>query len=96
MNMRAGIADYLFFFLAVLGIYQIRGQDVGIEYRTWTPIPAIFCMVSGFIVLRGVVNDPMQGGMIVALVGIGWMVFRWKYRKETATAVEVPMRSPTL
>jgi hypothetical protein len=53
-------------------------------------------LLSGFIVLRGVVNDPMQGGVIAALVGIGWMVFRWKYRKEIMTAVEVPMGSPNL
>jgi hypothetical protein len=96
MTMRTGIADYLFFFLAVLGIYQIRRQDVGTEYRTWTLNPAIFCLLSGFIVLRGVVNDPMQGGVIAALVGIGWMVFRWKYRKEIMKAVEVPMGSPNL
>jgi hypothetical protein len=39
MKMSVGIADYLFFFLAVLGIYQIRRQDVGTEYRTWLPNP---------------------------------------------------------
>ena len=77
----------------MLGIYQIRRHDVGIEYRTWTLNPAIFCTASGFIVLRGIVNDPMQGGIIAVLVVVGWMVFKWKVRKETMTAMEVPMRS---
>jgi solute carrier family 7 (L-type amino acid transporter), member 6 len=93
MNMHAGIADYLFFFLAVLGIYQIRRRDVGTEYRTWTLNPCVFCMVSGVIVLRGIVTDLVQGGAIAALVGIGWIVFRWRHRKETIAAVEVPMMS---
>jgi hypothetical protein len=88
MKMHAGIADYLFFFLAVLGIYQIRRQDVGTEYRTWTLNPFIFCLVSGFIVMRGIVTDLVQGGAIAALVGLGWVFFRWRFGKETVAAAE--------
>jgi L-type amino acid transporter 6 len=96
MLMHVGIADYLFFFLAVLGIYQIRRQDVGSNYRTWTLNPIIFCVVSGFIVLRGIVTDPVQGGAIAALVGVGWAVFRWRFGKETTATAEVQMTSTIL
>ena len=85
-NMRTGVAGYLFFFLAVLGIYNIRRAGVSTGYTTWTPNPFIFCIASGFIVLRGVVTDPLHGAAIGALVAVGWLAFRWKFRQGIGAA----------
>ena len=91
-DLPTGIADYLFFFLAVLGIYKIRRAGVSTDYRTWTINPVVFCFVSGFIVLRGVVTDLLQGAAIGALVVVGWIIFKWKFAKRVVVA-EVDMGS---
>jgi len=87
-----GIADYLFFFIAVLGIYKIRRADANAGYTTWTLNPVIFCIVSGLIVLRGIVSNPVQGTVIVGFAAAGLLVFTWRFRKEI-TVAEMDMGS---
>ena len=91
-DLPTGIADYLFFFLAVLGIYKIRRAGVSTDYKTWTLSPVIFCFVSGFTVLRGIVTDPLERAAIGALVAVGWIIFKWKFAKKVVVA-EVDMGS---
>jgi L-type amino acid transporter 6 len=78
-----GIPEYLFFFLAVLGLYKIR-KETGSEqlYRTWTINPCTFALVSGLLVLRGVISDPAQGGAIALLITVGWVVFGIQFSRN--------------
>jgi L-type amino acid transporter 6 len=75
-----GISEYFFFLLAVLGLYKIRkGIHSEPRYRTWTINPCIFALVSGLLILRGVISDPLQGGAIGLLIVVGWAVFHTRF-----------------
>lgn len=66
----------MFFFLAVLGVFILRRQgnpsDSG--FRTWTANPIIFCILSAFLVVRGIITDPIQGLVLIVLTIIGIFV----------------------
>ena len=87
LTIDTGISAYLFFFLAVLGLYKIRrddGDPNSASYRTWTMNPCIFGVVSGLLVLRGVISDPLQGAAIALLFVAGWAIFQRRFRAERA------------
>jgi L-type amino acid transporter 6 len=72
----------MFFLLAVLGIYRIRRDPtMKSAYRTPTANPFIFCLLSGFLVLRGIITDPLQGAAIALLILVGWLLFRYAFRR---------------
>ena len=84
---RLGISEYFFFLFAVFGIYIIRRRQTergqaSLSYRTWTGNPIIFTVASAFVVTRGVITDYIQGIILVTVMGIGWITFRIKFRRE--------------
>ncbi len=78
---KTGISEYIFFFFAVYGLRRVRSthQDhPETACRTWTANPIIFCVVSGILVIRGIVQDPWQGAFILLLFLLGWISFRYR------------------
>jgi solute carrier family 7 (L-type amino acid transporter), member 6 len=78
---------YFFLLLCTIGviIIRIRGKTDGSERqrltdRTWIGNPIIFSTVSGFIVVRGILNDYLQGLAIIVVLAIGFVIFRLRFR----------------
>ncbi|KAE8452143.1 hypothetical protein EG329_001610 [Mollisiaceae sp. DMI_Dod_QoI] len=74
-----GIAEYIFLFFAILGLFILRRKpEIGEPIpRTWNINPIVFCVCSAFIVLRGVITDPLQGLALLVfnLLGLGLRTF---------------------
>ncbi|ORY17794.1 large neutral amino acids transporter small subunit 1 [Clohesyomyces aquaticus] len=74
-----GIAEYFFWFFAVLGVFVLRRRPnperESPTYRTWAGNPIIFAVVSGMLILRGVLSDPLQGLMIFGVGTTGLVIF---------------------
>ncbi|KAI3335880.1 amino acid/polyamine transporter I [Ustulina deusta] len=79
-----GLGEYSFFFLTVLGAIVLRIREPGLRrpYRPLILIPAIFAVVSGFVVVRGAIFAPALAAVLILLWGIGGL-FYWG-RKEYA------------
>ena len=78
-----GISEYFFFFLAVSGLFLLRRKSHSpSRYRTWTLNPGTFCLVSGFLVVRGVLTDPPQGIVLCTLMVIGWLILRRRVPRQ--------------
>jgi solute carrier family 7 (L-type amino acid transporter), member 9/15 len=71
-----GLGEYTFFFLTVVGaiILRFREPDLWRPYRPWILVPAIFTIVSGFVVIRGAAFAPVQTGLLV-LIWVGGVLF---------------------
>jgi amino acid transporter len=84
-----GLGEYTFFFLTVLGaiVLRYREPDLRRPYKPFVLIPAIFVVVSGFVVVRGAVFAPLQAIVliIVWVLGIG---FYWARRRLATRAEE--------
>lgn len=68
-----GLAEYTFFFLAVLGGLILRFRQPALE-RPYKPLilaPAIFVVVAGAVVVRGAMFAPIQTGVFGGLMGVG-------------------------
>jgi L-type amino acid transporter 6 len=90
-----GLTNFFFLLMSVLGIFILRHRSsrlVGRKqsepetqetYRTWLANPIIFCAVSVFILLQGVVTDPLQAAALLGMVGVGWGVYHFKVRDKT-------------
>jgi len=76
-----GMAEYTFFFLTVVGdlILRFREPDLPRPYRPPIILPILFCIVSGFVVVRGAIFAPVQLRILVAelVAGVVWY-FGWK------------------
>ncbi|RDW58321.1 amino acid transporter-6 [Coleophoma crateriformis] len=83
-----GLGEYSFFFLTVLGVIVLRIREPGLSrpYKPIVLIPAIFALVSGFVVVRGAVFAPFQAGImiIVWIVGIVFYRARRTWTREVA------------
>ncbi|QDS74732.1 hypothetical protein FKW77_000905 [Venturia effusa] len=84
-----GMAEYMFFFLAVVGdiILRFREPDLSRPYRPPIVLPILFCIVSGFVVVRGAVFAPIQFAVLVGelMIGILWYYgFNWWRKKQEA------------
>ncbi|KAI3318721.1 amino acid transporter [Xylariaceae sp. AK1471] len=79
-----GLGEYSFFFLTVLGaiILRFREPDLQRPYKPFMLVPAIFAVVSGFVVVRGAIFAPVPAAVLVALWIIGGVLY-WG-RKEYA------------
>jgi len=83
-----GLGEYTFFFLTVLGaiVLRYREPDLRRPYKPFVLIPAVFVVVSGFVVVRGAVFAPVQAIVLIVVwaVGIGyyWARRRWADRVE--------------
>ncbi|KAI0406765.1 amino acid/polyamine transporter I [Xylaria palmicola] len=79
-----GLGEYSFFFLTVLGAVVLRVREPALPrpYRTPVLVPVAFAAVSGFVVVRGAIFAPVLAGVLVALWGVGGLVY-WG-RREVA------------
>ena len=81
-----GIAEFLFYFLSVLGIFSIRKEyKIPKQQRTYTFNPVVFCLLSFFICARGILNEPLQGVAIAAAFLITFLYYRNVYLPSVAT-----------
>jgi hypothetical protein len=102
-----GITQYLVFFVTVLSVSRLRklqrhhnfyflSSDSGIikkqhPYNTCYLYPAIFCIASGFLVVRGVVMEPGYGLAICTFIFSGWVIYLWRFRGTlTRERIEIP------
>ncbi|KAI1735314.1 amino acid/polyamine transporter I [Xylaria scruposa] len=79
-----GLGEYSFFFLTVLGAIVLRFREPGLRrpYKPFILIPAVFAVVSGFVVIRGAIFAPLLAAVLIVLWGIGGALY-WG-RKEYA------------
>ncbi|KAI0532316.1 amino acid/polyamine transporter I [Xylaria digitata] len=79
-----GLGEYSFFFLTVLGAIVLRIREPGLRrpYRPFILVPAIFAVVSGFVVIRGAIFAPVLAVVLIMLWIIGGLLY-WG-RKEYA------------
>ncbi|TDZ34585.1 Y+L amino acid transporter 2 [Colletotrichum spinosum] len=88
-----GLAAYMIFFSSAVGLILLRRRDKRApmaktaEYSTWLINPVIFSTISGLLVVRGVISDPLQGAaiLLVALFGLGFFSLRFGLRGFTHT-----------
>lgn len=93
-----GITEYVIFILTVLALFRLRlhpapsqpSSPLGVKpahatiYRTNTVNPVVFCVLSMFLVGRGVMTEPVQGGALIAVLGVLWIFWRRKKRRGMA------------
>ena len=80
-----GIIEYTFFFLTAAGLRNIRRsspptKSTEVQHKTGTHNPIIFCILSAALVLRGMIQDPLQAAFIVLALMAAWGL--WKIRKR--------------
>jgi solute carrier family 7 (L-type amino acid transporter), member 6 len=94
-----GITEYLIFIFTVLALFRLRSrsplplmpsssvvESTGTTvYRTHIVNPILFCVLSVFLVGRGVVTEPAQAAAITIGLGALWVIWRWK-EKRASTA----------
>lgn len=82
-----GLGEYSFFLLTVLGAMVLRHRDPNLArpYRPSVLVPAIFAVVSGFVVVRGAIFAPAQAIILVLVWTLGllfyWARLRWAGRR---------------
>lgn len=79
-----GLGEYTFFFLTVLGAIVLRYREPHLErpYKPLILIPAVFALVSGFVVVRGAAFAPTQAFVLVGLwvLGLAFYAIRRRYQ----------------
>ncbi|KAI0100489.1 amino acid/polyamine transporter I [Nemania sp. FL0031] len=77
-----GLGEYSFFFLTVLGAIVLRVREPGLRrpYKPFVLVPAVFAVVSGFVVVRGAIFAPVLAAVLIVLWAIGGALY-WG-RKE--------------
>jgi amino acid transporter len=73
-----GLGEYTFFFLTVVGAVILRFREPGLQrpYKPPIVVPAVFALVSGFVVVRGAVFAPIPAAVLLCLWVIGY-AFYW-------------------
>lgn len=71
-----GIAVFIFLFLTVLGslILRIRQPALHRPYKPSILIPALFCIISFLLVLRGVIFAPVQSAILAVVIAAGGVI----------------------
>ncbi|KAI0161908.1 amino acid transporter [Hypoxylon sp. FL1284] len=77
-----GLGEYSFFFLTVLGaiVLRFREPELRRPYKPFILVPAVFTIVSGFVVIRGAFFAPVLA-LVVIVVWIIGLVFYWVRRR---------------
>ncbi|KAF2717812.1 hypothetical protein K431DRAFT_349276 [Polychaeton citri CBS 116435] len=77
-----GVASYLFYFGAVIGLIILRIREPELErpYKCWITTPIIFCCVSLFLLSRAIFARPLQALIVFAFIAAGLPVFLWRMR----------------
>jgi amino acid transporter len=73
-----GLGEYTFFFFTVVGaiILRFREPDLQRPYKPLILVPAVFALVSGFVVVRGAVFAPIPAAVLLGLWVTGY-AFYW-------------------
>ena len=75
-----GLGEYSFFFLTVLGALFLRIREPKLKrpYKPFVIVPAIFAIVSGFVVVRGAVFAPIPAMVLILIwiIGLAYYVVR--------------------
>ncbi|KAI1130863.1 amino acid/polyamine transporter I [Nemania abortiva] len=83
-----GLGEYSFFFLTVLGAIVLRVREPGLErpYKPFVLVPAVFAVVSGFVVVRGAIFAPVLAAVLIVLWAIGGALY-WGQRELASRRV---------
>ena len=75
-----GIAAYLFYFGAVIGLIVLRVKEPELErpYKCWIVTPILFCCVSLFLVSRAIFAEPFRALIVLAFIVAGLPLFWWR------------------
>lgn len=75
-----GVASYLFYFAAVVGLIVLRVKEPELErpYKCWIITPVIFCCVSLFLLSRAIFAKPLQALIVVVFIAAGVPLFWWR------------------
>jgi amino acid transporter len=75
-----GVASYLFYFSAVVGLIVLRVKEPDLErpYKCWIVTPVIFCCVSLFLLSRAIFAKPLQAVVVVAFIAAGVPIYWWR------------------
>lgn len=63
-------------------------------YRTWTFNPVLFTILSGLLVLRGIIANIFQGLAMLTVLTIGWAFYWLYFKKQFATSGERHFYTP--
>ncbi|KAH9842303.1 Large neutral amino acids transporter small subunit 1 [Teratosphaeria destructans] len=76
-----GVASYLFYFTAVVGLIVLRVKEPELErpYKCWITTPIIFCCVSLFLVSRAIFAKPLQALIVFAFIAAGVPLYLWRF-----------------
>ena len=75
------MTEFSCYFSSVLGLFFLRAREArkqtepSIRQPTWTGNPIIFTVVSGMLILRVVITQPLQGLAILSVQLLGLVVF---------------------
>ena len=85
-----GVASYLFYFAAVVGLIVLRVTEPELErpYRCWIVTPVIFCCVSLFLISRAVFARPLQALLVVLFIAGGWPLYWWRVGRRSGGQVK--------
>ncbi|KAK1965925.1 large neutral amino acids transporter small subunit 1 [Colletotrichum sublineola] len=89
-----GLAAYTIFFSSAVGLIVLRRRDTrtstakATDYSTWLINPVIFSAISGLLVVRGVISEPLQGGAILLVAVFGVVFFSLKFGLRGFTQAE--------
>lgn len=75
-----GVASYLFYFAAVVGLIILRVKEPELErpYKTWIFTPVVFCCVSLFLLSRAIFAKPLQALVVLAFIVVGIPLYWWR------------------
>lgn len=75
-----GVASYLFYFAAVVGLIVLRVTEPELErpYKCWMVTPVIFCCVSLFLLSRAIFAKPFQALIVLAFIVGGVPIYWWR------------------
>ncbi|OQN99998.1 hypothetical protein B0A48_14203 [Cryoendolithus antarcticus] len=75
-----GVASYLFYFGAVVGLIVLRVKEPELErpYKCWIVTPVVFCCVSLFLVSRAIFAKPFQALVVFGFIAAGVPLFWWR------------------